>query len=73
MERVIQELGMWLALRGLPAEGIELKIVMPTAEDASRAAACMKEDLAPHMVTETVMRSRGDAQIYGVDVSFERR
>jgi hypothetical protein len=71
MDRVIQELGLWLAFRGLPTEGIEVRIVMPTPKDASRAFACMEQDLAAYTAAATVERPCGDARIYGVDVSFE--
>jgi hypothetical protein len=73
MDRVIQELGLWLAFRGLPAEDIEVKILMPTAKDASRAIACMEQEGAPHMAAATVERPHGNSRIFGVDVSFEGR
>jgi len=73
MDRVVLELRQWLERHGLPADGVELRVVMPEGRDAYEARSISQAELKPYPVAGHLTKIRGDIQLHGVDVTFERR
>jgi len=73
MDRVVLELRQWLERHGLPADGVELRVVMPKGRDAYEARSISQAELNSNLASDQHAKIRGDVRLHGVDVTFERR